>query len=286
MQPATPEQPDVRTVMDRIVGRLLSWAGLATGSALLILSVALHMWEAAAEHAEPSVWLGLVARVSGEVGAVMVAFALLHVTYDRYTRDAWSRRVEKAIHDQTSFSHVGMKCASPRLSNTEVGDLIRNARHLRVLKTWFPETDDMLAAFQTAVGQAEKIEILLCHPDSPILTLRSEGAGCGAGDGAACVRRTLRTIGEACGACKSDPFLRLNLGLYDAWPGCPVICADGRILLGFYFRGHASPATPWIEVWPGSDLSKLIDEQFESLWKHGNTVTISKCADLARWATS
>ncbi len=283
MQPTAHDHQDERTLLERFVAHLLSWTGLIVGLVLILASVLAHIAQARDQPDGTYVSLNVIALMAGEIGAVMFAFALLHVTYDRYTRRSWMAGIKEAVREEGTFSDLGMKCARRRLSDTDVGDLLRRARRIRILKTWFPEANDMLHAFEEAVAHAEDIEILLCDPESHILRVRSEGVGEDPNVGAEWVRRTLRMFGKACA---TKPSARFRIGLYDAWPGCPIIWADDRILLGFYFRGRSSPSAPWIEVWPGSELAQILDGQFTSLWSLKNTTRITTCQELAPYVGS
>src|SRR5205814_5813581 len=80
-------------------------------------------------------------------------------------------------------------------------------------------------------------------------------------------RRHTRCLSDwSSDVCSSDlrtagPTVKVEIGCYDSWPGCPVIWYDRKILMGFYFRGAPSPEWPWVSVKAGSELAIILEDQ-------------------------
>lgn len=129
-----------------------------------------------------------------------------------------------------------------------------------ILKTWFPEDHNIARGLKDAMKNEASIELILCAPESKILGMRSRSAGIAHTQATNWIRIGLDVVAQTVSDGKFN-----GVAFYNAWPGCPVIWADGRTFMGFYFRGHTSPHQPWVEVRPESPLLTLLEEQRDSL---------------------
>jgi len=244
---------------------------------------------------------------------VLLSIRYLHLTYEAYVREAYQREftsimrtvIEEEIHstknlrvfieeakkifvdlgkgEQESyltFQRIGIKTIYKRLDTSEVGERLESANRIEVMKTWFPDHQDIEGGLRKALERSgTEVKLLLCHPDSPALQLRSPSAGFDKEYGSRMVKRTLTDLlGGAQGTFK--------IALHKEWPGCPVIWYGEdklqHVLLGFYFIGKSSPFWPWIEISAGSELDGILRRQFDALWDRASE-RISNKEELAKW---
>lgn len=209
-----------------------------------------------------------------------VAFAVLVTVLVRLL--AFLLDALKEPDHSTTFAKLGMLRIFDPLGDEELQKRLARSRKIRVLKTWFPETTTIERGLELAIKRKKaKVRLLLAHPDSPVLEQRIRGAGEIRGHGATMVIRTLNQVVDWVGNSKDAD---VQIGLYDSWPGCPVIWCDSTVLMGFYFRGRSSPHWPWVEVEAGSKLDKeILKSQFDSLWSHCDTIKFSTTAEIVAW---
>jgi hypothetical protein len=159
----------------------------------------------------------------------------------------------------------GIETIHVHLSDDELQGRLERATSIQVLKTWFPETKIIATGLERAIKEKKaKVKLLLCAPESPLLQQRSFNA---------LQKRELEgsyavytTIEEIHRWLQEEPGATVEIGLYNSWPGCPVIWYDETILMGFYFRGLPSPAWPWVSIRPKSKLARTLNDQFKELW--------------------
>lgn len=188
-----------------------------------------------------------------------LAFAILVALVVRLL--AWA--LEGPSEDD-GFQALGMRRVNRRLSDEELRDHLAEASQIRVVKTWFPETRVIAEGLERAICErSATVKLLLAHPDSEVLAVRSDGAGKARNYGGHSVTEALRQL---CGWASSNQGARVEVHLYDSWPGSPVIWCNERAFLGFYLRGAPSPEWPWIEVSQGSELYDVLNKQFYELW--------------------
>jgi hypothetical protein len=120
----------------------------------------------------------------------------------------------------------------------------------------------------------------LCKPDSILLQQRSSTALKGKYQGSNVVYHAIENILKWVHASSE---LRVEIGVYDSWPGCPVIWYDDKILMGFYFRRAPSPEWPWVSVTKGKEMARILDEQFRDLWFDEHTRLLKTRKDLKEW---
>ena len=257
----------------------------------------------------------LFSIVCAEVGAVLLTVSIIHFAYELFLRQQYKDEMLSAFQDAvrdelcepanlaaivkatrednelySGFLDHGIE-GVVRFSSDKLSKQIKSAKEIRILKTWFPEDNQLLTAFEEALDNRDtKIELLLCHPDYELLRVRSVGAGEEAVEGGRRVISALRSIrrrrcgdSEPKGCFADNENCNTKVGLYRAWPGCPVIWCDDRIFIGYYFLGRSSLRSPWIKVKSDSALAKVLDEQFTSLWKDDRTKRFESCEDLKTW---
>jgi hypothetical protein len=178
------------------------------------------------------------------------------------------------------FSDLGMETIHERLSDRDIKKLLQSARTIRVLKTWFPETHVIERGLSAAIRNHAKVRLLLCKPDSALLTQRAEGAHKPSDLGSKTVYHAIQTIYNLV---EKTPGAKVRIACYDSWPGCPVIWYDKTILMGFYFRGDASPEWPWVSIRPNKYIATILEEQFDDLWKLADTEHLNTPGQMASW---
>ena len=184
--------------------------------------------------------------------------------------------------DLDKFLALGIEKIYDPLSDKNLRDRLGDATEIKVLKTWFPENPEIESGLRQAITEkSANVELLLCHPGSTILKQRSLGADELAWWGDYKVYRAVQNVYDWTEG-MSDDDLKVKIWLYDSWPGCPVIWYDKNILMGFYFRGAASPSWPWLSIKIKSRLADILMAQFEDLWNKA-TEKLSSREDMADW---
>lgn len=259
-----------------------------------------------------------MAIISAEFGAVLLSIRYLHLIYEDYLREEYQMEFAKSIRQvlkdefrntensrvfieearkifieagnrdlesYLSFQRIGIKAIYERLSTDEVGKRLKRAKKIDVMKTWFPDHPDIEAGLREAMRKPDvEVRLLLSHPDSPLLRQRSIGAGHDRDPehGSRQVEQTLLNIYNWASDGAPGKF---EIGLYQDWPGCPIIWYGEDILrhalLGFYLRGKSSPFWPWIEIEAKSNLDNILRQQFDDLWK--KTPKITNSEELVLW---
>lgn len=191
-----------------------------------------------------------------------IAFAILVTVVVRSLYLVLSALEDRPPDPLVSFKQLGMCRAIERLSDDELKSRLAQAQEIRVLKTWFPETPTIREGLEEALtkGRPARVTLLLMHPGSKILEARSKSARRGSNHGAHMVIQALEDLVKWGRGVEG-----LEVGLYDGWPGCPVIWHDERPLMGFYLVGSPSPDWPWIEVEKGSKLDGDLNRQFHAI---------------------
>jgi hypothetical protein len=293
-----------QTFLKRLLFFLLRLSGTLAGVLFLVAAAWLHQ-----NNHE------LLSIVCAEVAAVLLTVSIIHFAYDLFIRQQYKDEMRsvfqevvrnelcepanlQAIIEATredneliqGFIDHGVE-GILYFPSDKLSKQLKGAGHIRILKTWFPEDNQLQTGFEEALtNRGTRIELLLCDPDYELLRVRSIGARLPADEGARRVVNALESIHRL--RCEVDPkscFDQKNrdcntrVGLYKAWPGCPVIWCDDRIFLGYYFFGRSSLRSPWIKVKPESELAKILDRQFASLWKDGRTREFESCEDLGNW---
>ena len=174
---------------------------------------------------------------------------------------------ENRSKDFKDFLELGMYKLRKELKDQHLHELLAGSKEIQVLKTWFPETNQIATGLKQAIRNRATVRLLLCKPESTILRQRSEGAGKNWLWGSIMIYLGIEDIYEAV---RATPGVNVQIRFYDAWPGCPVIWYDEKILMGFYFRGEASPNWPWVSVEKGKFFAKILNEQFKSLWDNAD----------------
>lgn len=240
---------------------------------VVLLVLAFGLLSASYEGSKDNRFFDIVSKFSF---AMLVAIVSRLVNLSFSLTDA---QKDTALGRYETFSKLGMMLVHDPLSDFEVRDRLAKSKRIQVLKTWFPENADIEVGLQHALtNNGASVKLLMAHPDSRMLSVRSVGAGESADHGALTVMRLLRHIDGWVSQGKKGKF---EICLYDGWPGCPVIWYDRNILMGFYFVGKASSCWPWVEVKHNSKLAKILNEQFELLWKDEGK--IDTCQKLRDW---
>jgi len=190
-----------------------------------------------------------------------IAFAILVTVISRLLWLAFKRLEEPDA--LTSFKDLGMLRIIDPLGDKKLRRRLARAREIRILKTWFPENETIAGGLRSAIKNKAAVRLLLANPDSRILMVRSQGS---VGQPDHGKNKVIEVMEKIPNWARDAEQVEVHIGLYDSWPGCPVIWYDDRILMGFYFRGASSPHWPWVEVKKGSKLATILDDQFHSLW--------------------
>ena len=198
-----------------------------------------------------------------------VADALVRAGYDTpelfQSLDARSR----AVASSGACEELGIESAQSNITSTNLAGMLREARRkIRVIKTWFPEDDEILGGLKAALENGVSIEIICLDPKAPHLAVRSSSVGLSRGEGARRVKNMVYMTSQTL----KDRRLQANCSivLHDCWPGQPVIEIDDGTWLGFYFGGTTSPLAPWLKVDPQSALGAKVREQWLALSKKGD----------------
>lgn len=208
------------------------------------------------------------------------AFALLVAVVIRMT---WIF-VYREDKDFDEFRALGMMKAQRRLKDDDLQARLASSKSIRVLKTWFPETEEIKIGLGQAIkGQGATVELLLCKPGSILLRQRSLGAHKNEGSGSFKVYEAVEDVHRWLTETPGIEAKNVQIAIYDSWPGCPVIWYDKKILMGFYFRRAPSPAWPWITVETGSTLATILKDQFDDLWKHSDTRHLDSPEEMEKW---
>ena len=67
------------------------------------------------------------------------------------------------------FLAVGMDTIHRHLTDDNIRDRLQKAMNIRVLKTWFPENDQIEEGLISAIKKGAKVELYWCKPESKIL---------------------------------------------------------------------------------------------------------------------
>jgi hypothetical protein len=171
------------------------------------------------------------------------------------------------------FQDVGIDKLYYPLTDEDLQARLGEADSIRVMKTFFPETEAIGDGLKKAIIENQAtVELLLCEPGSEILQKRSESIEREAGFAANKNWNAVRLIE---GWCRKVPEPKVKIYFYNHWPGCPAIWyskkiaarTSTKIIMGFYFWNGASPTWPWISVRPESPLADILNDQYAMLLK-------------------
>jgi hypothetical protein len=250
--------------------------GQQAGAKGAVVEVALSGWGALAGvvilggsawlHAQPF-WEIFLA----EIGSVLLAASLLHLGYEHILRSHHLADVIKALgqvlletwQGYSSLTALGIREGYDCIPAEKLGELIAEAKTVRIMKTWHPREGPLESGLKTALSRPDgpaTVDFFLCDPNSTILRQRCEGAGEGAGEGKYLNNRLVAKLIDWTGHEEGCPA---SITFFDAWPGAPVIQCDEELFVGFFLRGLSSPATPWLKVDPRSEFGVALQKQFE-----------------------
>jgi len=289
--------------LENLISKLLGGFGTAVGGVFLLIAVVIHLLErfSLAE---------LAAIVLAELGAVIIALSLLHIAYERIVREQHKEDIltslKAVVEDELKeprnlkvfvesvmdidrrkeheaylgFVKLGMNAAY-YLDETDIKTRLAKSDNIKVLKTWFPETEVLEDGLREALeNNNASIKLLLSHPKSDILRERSHSAGEERGHGHDKVIRAIQRLHNWISKTGKG---KVEIGLYYGWPGCPVIWHGENAIMGFYFWGNSSPHWPWVEVEPDTILDKILNKQFDSLWNDSRTEKLVGVKELGVW---
>ena len=297
-----------KTVLQKLLLFLLRLSGTLAAFLFLAIAAWLHV---IIKHPTAE----LFSIVFAELGAVLLSISILHFAYELFLRRqyehemrlAFKRAVRRELRKPENLRAIveatredNERCSSfldhgveeiLDFSFDKLSKELKGAKYIRILKTWFPENNQLQTAFEEALeNRNTRIELLLCDPDYELLHVRSRGASVKSEEARRRVIDALDSIRKV--RCREpdpigcfdqqDKYCNTRVGLYKAWPGCPVIWCDDRIFLGFYFFGRSSLRSPWIRVKPDSQLAEVLDKQFTLLWKDDRTQEFGSEA-LGNW---
>jgi len=192
---------------------------------------------------------------------------------------------EARLQEILTFAAEGMEKAHHHLDDEDLQKYLVNSTSIKVLKTWFPESRQIGAGLIGAIDKNASVRLLLCKPGSDILKERSLGAHEAEGFGPFAVYDGVRLVFNCllARARLGKPPADVKIGIYDSWPGCPVIWYGKKILMGFYIRGKSSPSWPWINVKEGSELAGFLSAQWVDLRDHEKTKHLNTLEEMKDW---
>src|SRR5947209_1481892 len=149
--------------LENLISKLLGGFGTAVGGVFLLIAVVIHLLErfSLAE---------LAAIVLAELGAVIIALSLLHIAYERIVREQHKEDIltslKAVVEDELKeprnlkvfvesvmdidrrkeheaylgYVKLGMN-ATYYLDMTDIKTRLAKSDNIKVLKTWFPETE-------------------------------------------------------------------------------------------------------------------------------------------------
>lgn len=159
---------------------------------------------------------------------------------------------------------LGIQSVYQHLADQNLAEWLAKAERIRVLKTWFPETKEILEGLQAGIASGVRVELLMCNPESKLLQRRSYNANNKRDwEAPVVVYQAVRDIHELL----SPDSTNVEFRFYDDWPGCPAIWYGDDLLMGFYFRGRPSPHWPWVRITKDSVLARILNNQFDELWE-------------------
>lgn len=175
-----------------------------------------------------------------------------------------AREIVDSPDSSASDAFLGIQKVYQHLADQNLANWLAKAEKIQVLKTWFPETKEILRGLQRGIERGATVQLLMCKPDSELLALRSYDANNKrAWEGPTVIYQAVRDIHEL----MSPDSNNVEFRFYDDWPGCPAIWYGDELLMGFYFRGQPSPRWPWVRITKDSVLAKILNEQFQELWE-------------------
>lgn len=208
-------------------------------------------------------WYDLILKLIPNIIVVLLVFTFVHFYYFKRTSDLFS------------FHDIGMEKVLTEFNPEKQGELLSNAKEIKVLKTWFPDHDKIKTGILDAIKNKAEAKLLLCKPNSNILKIRSEGSGNIKNHGHDEIISFIKSVSQI----NQTNGLNLQIRFYDEWPGAPLIWIDKNLYMGFYFRNMSSPFWPWIKVRKDSKMDKILNEQFNELWLKANSSTGDSALD-------
>ena len=223
--------------------------GIGTGSILIFIAVLIS--------GNNETWREIFAFVVAEIGAVLIATSLIHFVYEM--------TMMKGLKALKSLKLQGLTKYHRTLSNDTLRKLLAKSKNITVVKTWFPENDHLKEGLISSLKANGQVNLFLLDPNSEILKKRSEAASPNINHGKNHVHNAICLMYDWKFIKPLAPVVNGTIGIYDYWPGSPLIQLDNSILMGFYWIGDSSPAFPWLEIKNGSYLHDVLKGQIMAI---------------------
>jgi hypothetical protein len=252
-----------------LVQRFLALILVALGVLLIVIANNKNFWEI----------------VLTELGAVLVAVGIIHFAFEHLTRTHLLGYVGEILKEEIlgdkelrrAIAQIGIVGARNEMDEREIADLLRKSRSIKVLKTYFPESDGLTLGLDDALKNPKShVCLYLCDPKATILKQRCEGANVPfrvAGDK---VRQAVDMVSKSLPESGTG---RHAVMIYDGWPGIPLIYCDHTLWAGSYVIGRPSPNWPWLQIDPDSKFGQKLLAQFDNLPVTHTLNTREKCKD-------
>jgi len=238
----------------------------------------------------------VVPVVLSELGAVLLALALMHLAYEKFLRDQWlkvnsdflkkelssySTILEQNLKGYTSAVQAGMLRYYSNIPTERIEKMILSAKEVRILKTFFQEEPRYEKALEEALEQGKtKVELFLCNPDSPVLAKRCKTIKVNPESVRDRLIHAVELMEPFAGEDPSNTQVRVTL--YSSWPGQPLFVFDDVIFLGLYLRKVKSFDGPWVEINRKYKLGKVLLRQLEFPPENGRECLRTR-AQFQKW---
>lgn len=184
----------------------------------------------------------------------------------------------------------GVEAIYEHLSDLKALEEISREDEIVVLKSWYLDNDpfrerfyEMIDVCDANIHPARSVQILVCHPNSEILKVRSKSAKEMPNFGGDQMRTSLPELfkrmkkrnARQFGKVSSDEKTRDSIGFFNEWPSSPIILYGDWALVGYYFKGDSSPNWPWIKVRRNSPFGRVLFDQIEKFRKISTVFDVS-----------
>lgn len=252
--------------------------GMMLGVLFILTSVVVeHVYGAHHEQELSSILVSLLS----EIGAVILALSTIHLFFEKQLFDKIKFKIIESNKNLSVLSYLNVSRIRKTLPNAYLAKQIENSNYIKILKTFFPESNDLKEGLKKCLRKQGRVELYLLQPESSILALRSQ-----------CGDRSSRLLHENYGKEKVIEAVNImyncifedkkgegKVVLYDYWPGSPLIMIGKTIFVGSYLIGKFSPSWPWMQVETGSDFYSDLLNQFKIIETEGHCIVLEKKED-------
>jgi hypothetical protein len=181
---------------------------------------------------------------------------------------ARSAGVAQLPPDDTATGILGIH---ERLDLRRVADDIRAAtREIVILNTFIPAMTLLEEPLETALANGACARILLLHPESRAVSLRSQALP-GASSGENRVRREIKycldVLADVADGLDDAGRGRLAVRVYDSLPSLALYRVDGRALVSIFVHGQTANDAPQLELGRADSLiGRTVYRELDWLW--------------------